>query len=175
MDVETPKTPDPTSNLIEMKPRKREPLLQIAPTNYDRCRHHAVLVDSDDRKLTCKDCKEVLDPFTVVEEMARKERQWIWDVEEWTARRDSMLAERYDEKWEKEKDYIRTPPEDPELLKVWNIFRAYFGEKFCAMYERKQRLRSGPQWRGLDTKGGMVSLEWAKSQLIPKAIKPADE
>lgn len=170
--IKMPENPDPKSNLVEFKKGKREPTMQVARHNYDACRHIHTIIDNDTRSVTCRDCKILLDAFTVLLELAHKERRWLSDLDEWDARRESLLAERYDEQWAKQQATTTEPPADRELRKIWDDFGAYLGPKFCGMYRRKQRKINGPDWYGKTTDGGMYSYEYVRSQLVPKAVKP---
>lgn len=165
-----PERPDPQSNLIQFKRPKREGNLKAVHKTYDSCRHNKCFVDEGKRLVTCQACGVFLDPFQVLYEMALKERKWLNELDEWDARRESVLSQRYDEQWEEERGWIKSPPEDAATLRIWETFRAYFNGTFVAMFKRKQRLRSGPEWFGKSTYGACVSLEFANSQLIPKAI-----
>jgi len=160
----------PLSNIVEFTRKKREPGLQVARVGPDACRHHYLVVDEEKRAVRCRDCGVSLDPFQVLWEMANKERRWLDDLEAWEAMRDSRLADRYDAEWERRAGDVIEPPAAPELRKVWDVFAAALGEKFCAMYRRKARKRSGTEWYGRDTRGGTVSLEYARALLVPKIV-----
>ena len=160
---------DPKGNLIEFKKAPRTPnLLPVRPA-YDSCKHQRVYVKEGCREVTCRDCKAKLDAFTVLLEMAHKERRWLEDLDAWDARRESMLGERYDEQWERDHDGVLTPPEDPQLRRIWDTFHQAIGEKFCRMYSRKRRKRNGPEWYGVSTDGMGLSYEYARSCLVRKA------
>lgn len=162
---------DPLSNLIQFTREKREPQLKITKKRFDACPHLSLYVDEEKRRVTCQKCAVELDAFAVLLEMAHKERRGLWDLEAWEAMRDSRLSDRYDAEWQKHREDITAPPSDPELREIWETFRAYLGEKFCAMYRLKQRKKTGPWWYGRDTRGCCVSLEYVRSSLIPKAVK----
>ena len=122
------------------------------------------------REVTCQKCGVVLDAFTVLFELAWKQRRWLEELDEWDALRESRLSDRYDEKWAEDHENISAPPTDPALLKIWDVFHSYFGDKFCGMYKRKRRLRNGPDWYGKSNYGATVSLEYAQSVLIAKVV-----
>jgi len=170
-----PENIDPQNNVIAFKRPKREESGTIKPVSktYESCKHESVYVDEGKREVTCQACKAILDAFQVLYEMALKQRRWLRELDEWEARRDSMLSHRYDEQWAKEKAEISSPPTDPETLLVWETFRDYFKGKFVAMYSRKMRLRNGPQWYGRSNYGGTVSFEYARQQLVQKLITPS--
>jgi hypothetical protein len=160
--------PDPLSNVIEFTRKKREPQLGTVRAGYQACRHPRVWVNEEKRIVSCQDCATELDPFQVLWEMAKKERRWLDDLEAWEAMRDSRLSDRYDEEWGRHAGDIIEPPTDPKLLEMWEIFRAILGDKFCGMYHRKRRKRCGPEWYGRNVSGACVSLEYARSVLVPK-------
>jgi hypothetical protein len=169
MIVDHPQT-DPKSNLIAFEKAKRKGTLEPVRAKYDSCRHESVFVEDGIRQVTCQKCGVVLDAFAVLLEMAYKQRRWLEDMDTWEAMRDSRLSDRYDEKWARDHEGIIEPPADPEQRKVWDVFCAYFGDKFCGMYERKRRKRTGPMWYGKGTNGVTVSLNYARSTLTPKAV-----
>lgn len=163
-------TPDPLSNLIEFTRKKREPSLGAVRAGYEACHHPRVWVNEEKRIVSCRDCETELDPFQVLWEMATKERRWLDDMETWEAMRDSRLSDRYDAEWQKHVDDIIEPPTDKRLREIWETFHAVLGDKFCAMYHRKKRKRYGPEWYGRDTRGMTLSLEYARSVLVPKIV-----
>jgi len=164
-------TPDPlSSNLIEFTRKKREPLLGTVRAGYQSCRHPRVSVNEEKRIVSCRDCDAELDPFQVLWEMAVHERRWLDDLEAWEAMRDSLLSDRYDAEWQRHVDDIVEPPADRRLREIWETFHAVLGDKFCAMYHRKRRKRRGPEWYGRDTRGSCVSLQYARSLLVPKVV-----
>lgn len=172
MEIKFPEQPDPQSNLVEFKhPKKREGTMIPVRRNYDDCKHPKFTVNESTRTVECQTCKTQMDAFNVLYEMAIKQRRWLEEMDEWDARRQSLLSERYDEEWGKCKDDIIEPPSDPTLRRIWDVFQAYYGSKFTAMYRRKQRLRTGPEWYGKSTYGACVSYEYARHQLIPKAVQ----
>lgn len=174
MEIPFPEKPDPQAKLIEFKRPQREGTLRPVRKTYDSCKHASCFVDEGKREVTCQSCKVLLDPFTVLYEMAMKQRQWLEELDQWDARRDSILSERYDAQWEKDKAEVRSPPSDPETLRIWRTFEGYLKGKFVSMYRRKARLRSGPEWYGRSSDGGMVSFEYARSQMVPKMVAPAE-
>lgn len=161
-------TPDPLSNVIEFIGKKRKPLLDAVRADYKACRHDRVTVSEEKRVVSCRDCGTELDAFQVLWEMAIKERRWLDDLEAWEAMRDSRLSDRYDAEWQRHMDDIVEPPTDRKLREIWETFHAVLGDKFCAMYHRKRRKRRGPEWYGRDNRGCTVSLEYARSTLVPK-------
>jgi hypothetical protein len=171
MKIPFPEQPDPQSNIIEFTRKKREPLLSPVRAGYQACRHPRCWVNEEKRTVSCRDCNTELDAFTVLWEMAKTERRWLDDMEAWEAMRDSRLSDRYDAEWQRHVDDIIEPPADPKLRRIWETFHAVLGDKFCAMYHRKRRKRKGPDWYGRDTRGCTVSLEYARSCLVPKAVQ----
>lgn len=172
MEIPFPDSPtSPDSNIVEFKPKPTEPTLKIVERPWDACRHPNVFVDEDERKVRCQGCKAELDPFNVILAFARKERAWIVDVETWEARNTSILSDRYDQQWERDKAEIRMPPTDQEDRRVWDTFRQFYGDSFCSMYKRKPRKTRGPQWYGRNTRGSMVSYEYARQQLMKMPTK----
>jgi hypothetical protein len=161
---------DPLSNVVEFTGKKREPLLRPVRADYKACRHPRVWVNEEKRIVSCRDCETQLDPFHVLWEMAIKERGWLNDLEAWEAMRDSRLSDRYDAEWQRHVDDIIEPPTDRRSREIWETFHAVLGDKFCAMYHRKSRKRRGPEWYGRDTRGCTVSLEYARSVLVPKIV-----
>ncbi len=176
MRIPFPDSPtSPDSNIVEFKPKSAEPTLKIVQRPWDACRHPNVLIEEEDRKVHCRTCKEALDPFDVILAFARRERAWIVDVETWEARNMSILSERFDQQWQRDKAEIKEPPADQADRKVWETFREFYGEKFYSMYKRKRRKTAGPQWYGRDTRGAMVSFEYARQQLMKmQAKQPAE-
>jgi hypothetical protein len=161
---------DPLSNVIQFKREQRKPQLQIREPASDACRHINVYVEKETRLVTCQKCDTQLDAFAVLLEMAKKERRWLWDLETWEAMRDSRLSDRYDLEWQKRSGDIVDPPSDLELREIWELFHGYLGDKFCGMYRRKARKRTGPMWYARTTQGGRLSLDYVRSALIPKAV-----
>jgi len=162
---------DPKSNIVAFK-AKRQGNLEPVRKGYNACKHERVTVDEATRSVACRDCKVKLDAFTVLYEMAWKQRHWLEELDQWDAYRQSQLSERYDLEWEQTHEGVTSPPTDPEILKVWNIFQKYFKKgEFCGMHHRKTRKRNGPEWYGRSTYGACVSYEYARSQLIPKGVK----
>jgi hypothetical protein len=169
MTIELPQE-DPKSNLIAFDKGKRKGTLEPVRAGYDACRHKSVFVEEAKRQVTCQKCGAILDAFEVLLEFANKQRRWLDELDEWEAMQTSRLADRYDEQWARDHEGIVTPPEDPATRKVWDIFHAYFGDKFCGMYNRQRRKRYGPEWYGKGTNGLTVSLEYARKCLVPKAV-----
>ena len=161
---------DPKGNLIEFKKAPRVASLLPVRPKYDACRHPRVYVAEETRGVECRDCGIGLDAFTVLLEMAHRERRWLEDLDAWEAKRESFLGERYDEQWERDHEGIVEPPAEPRLRAIWDTFHAVLGEKFCRMYERKRRKRCGPDWYGVSTDGAYISYEYARSKLVPKAV-----
>lgn len=145
MTIEIPQN-DPVSNLIAFEKGKRKGTLEPVRAKYDGCRHVSVFVEDGIRQVTCQTCSVVLDAFTVLLEMAYKQRQWLEELDAWDALRESRLSDRYDEQWARDHEGVTSPPTDPELRKIWDVFHSYFGSKFCGMYRLKSRKRNGPMW-----------------------------
>jgi hypothetical protein len=161
---------DPKSNLISFQKGKRKGTLEPVRAKYDACKHESVFVEDGTREVTCQKCHVVLDAFTVLLEMSYKQRRWLEELDSWDALRESRLSDRYDEQWARDHEGVIAPPENPELRKIWDIFHAYFGARFCGMYSRKRRKRQGPEWYGKGAYGGTVSLEYARHCLTSKAV-----
>jgi hypothetical protein len=161
---------DPKSNLIGFPIGKRKGTLEPVRKKYDACKHEAVFVEDGIREVTCQKCGVVLDAFTVLFELAWKQRRWLEELDAWDALRESRLSDRYDAQWERDHEAVVAPPADPSLREVWDVFHSYFGDKFCGMYNRKKRKRMGPGWYGKSTYGATVSLEYARSSMIAKAV-----
>lgn len=159
---------DPKSNLVEFKREKRVGSITPVPRSYGSCRHDQTIVDEANRAVTCSKCGALLDAFTVLYEMAKKQRRWLDELDQWDAYRESKLSDRYDEKWARNSQDITSPPIDPETRKVWDVFDKYWGEKFCGMYKLKARKQNGPQWYGKSIHGGCASFEYVRNQLITK-------
>lgn len=168
--------PEPPSKLISFKRKPREGTLEPKRAGYDACRHKYTIVDQEKRAVTCRDCETALDPFQVLWELAIKQRSVNDDLDAWQARQESLLSDRYDQVWLRHAGDITVPPDDPELRQVWDIFHAYFGDKFTGMFRRKQGKRNGIEWYGRSLHSSVVSLVYARSMLAPKlipAITPA--
>ena len=163
-----PPDTDPQSNLIEFKRQPREGTLKPVRAPYGACKHERVTVSEATRTVTCSACDTELDAFAVLLEMAHKQRRWLNELDEWDARRDSLLSERYDREWERKAGDIVSPPTDLTTLRIWETFHAYLKDKFCGMYRRKARKRYGAMWYGRTSNGGCVSYEYARSRLIPE-------
>ena len=161
---------DPKSNIIDFVKGKRKGTLEPKRAKYDSCKHEAVFVEDGIRQVTCQKCGVVLDAFTVLLDMAYKQRSWLEELDAWDALRESRLSDRYDEQWARDHEGVIAPPFDPLLKKIWDAFHSYFGDKFCGMYSRKSRKRIGPEWYGKSTYGGCVSLEYARNARISKAV-----
>lgn len=171
--MEIPFVEDPKENLLEFKRMKRQGTLEPIHSGYNSCRHKYTLIDQEHREVTCRDCAAKLDPFQVLLDLANKQRQVLDEIEAWEARQESLLSERYDEIWLRHAGDIKEPPpEDAEERKVWEIFSAYFGDKFTGMYRIKKGKRSGMTWYGRSCTGSCVSLVYARSQLSPRLIAP---
>lgn len=165
MKIEITQEPDPQSNIIEFTRAKREPNIKIERRGYSDCLHPRTTVHESTRTVTCSICGTLLDAFTVLWEMATKQRRWLDDLEAWEARRDTMLSERYDLEWARRSGDIKEPPQDSQLREIWNTFYAVMGDKFCGMYLRKKRKRTGPLWYGRNIHGSCISLDYARSLL----------
>lgn len=165
-----PEDTDPKSNIIDFQKAKRKGTLEPVRKKYDACKHAAVFVEDGIRQVSCQKCGVVLDAFTVLLDMAYQQRRWLEELDAWDAYRESKLSERYDERWARDHEGIIETPTDPDLRKIWEVFHAYFGDKFCGMYSRRRRKRTGPDWYGKSISGGMVSLEYARSTLVAKAL-----
>jgi len=50
--------------------------VEIKRSSFGDCRHTRVIVDPKLRRVTCRDCDEVLDPIEVIIQTANKERQY---------------------------------------------------------------------------------------------------
>jgi len=50
------------------------------PTEAKRCFHTSVLVSEFERKLTCRLCRKVLDPFEYILSIAKKETHLDWEL-----------------------------------------------------------------------------------------------
>lgn len=161
--------PDPKSNLIQFKRAKHQGTLEPIRSSGG-CRHERCTVDEEKRIVACCACQTILDPFTVLYELAWKQRRWLEELDAWDAYRDSKLSERYDQVWQERKGDIIEPPQDPETRRVWNVFDKYFGERFCGMYRLKARKREGPLWYGRSVTGGCVSFDYAQRELMTKAV-----
>ena len=164
LDVDSPQ-----SNIIEFKKGKREGTLKPVRASYDACKHVNMFVDEATREVSCQKCGTKLDAFSVLFELAHKQRRWLEELDEWDARRESILSERYDQQWERDHEGIAEPPSDPSLRRVWDTFHSVMGDKFCRMYRRNHRKRNGPEWYGVSTEGMRLSYEYARSKMIPKA------
>ena len=162
---------DPRDNVLQFKREKREGTLIPVRKGFDGCKHAQAIVDQGTRSVSCATCKAPLDAFTVLYELATKQRRWLGELDAWDAYRDSKLSERYGAVWEERSGDVKAPPEDPEMKRVWDTFREYLGESFCAMYRLKQRKRSGTFWYGRTTNGGAVSYNYAREQLLTKVGK----
>jgi hypothetical protein len=160
--------PDPKSNLIEFTRQKRDGTIQAVRAPYGACEHLRVTVDQATKSVACRECKTPLDAFTVLWELAIKQRRWLDQLDEWDAYRDSLLSQRYDLEWQRRQDDVTAPPDDPAIRKVWDTFHAYIGDSFCAMYRRNAKKRTGVLWYGRTSNGGCVSYDYARSQLVPK-------
>ena len=93
---------DPKSNLIGFPIGKRKGTLEPVRKKYDACKHEAVFVEDGIREVTCQKCGVVLDAFTVLFELAWKQRRWLEELDAWDALRESRLSDRYDAQWERD-------------------------------------------------------------------------
>ncbi len=166
MDIPIPQD-DPKAKVVVLKP-SRKPTMEITPKDYAACRHERVFITEEKRMVKCQSCKTILDAFTVLVELARRERRWLQELDAWDAYRESKLAERYDKTWERYANDVTTPPEDPELRRIWNTFERHLGGKFTAMFRRKKGLKRGPEWYARTQTGGCFSYEFVRNQLMPK-------
>jgi hypothetical protein len=130
---------DPKSNLIGFPIGKRKGTLEPVRKKYDACKHEAVFVEDGIREVTCQKCGVVLDAFTVLFELAWKQRRWLEELDAWDALRESRLSDRYDAQWERDHEAVVAPPADPSLREVWDVFHSYFGDKFCGMSGIRRR------------------------------------
>lgn len=160
--------PDPKSKVVEFKREKRVGSLVPLQARYGSCRHERATIIESSRSVECSACKCPLDAFTVLYELAHKQRRWLEDLDAWDAHRDSMLSERYDQEWQQRVGDVIDPPTNPADRRIWDVFHEYMGAKFCGMYKRKQRKRNGPGWYGRSVDGACVSYEYARSRLVEK-------
>lgn len=161
---------EPPPNLISFKREPRKGTLEPKRAGYKACAHRYTIVDQEKRVVTCRDCETLLDTFQVLWELAIKQRRINDDLDAWQARQESLLSDRYDQVWLRHAGDVTTPPDDPEQRQVWDIFHAYFGDKFTGMFRRKRGKRSGIEWYGRSTHGSCVSLIYARSTLAPRLI-----
>ena len=161
---------DPKGKLIQFKARKRTGTLERVRAPYGACKHERIYVVESRREIECQSCKTKLDPFAVLLELATKQRRWLEELDAWDAYRESKLSERYDEQWERDHEGVLEPPADTSLRNIWDTFNSAIGEGFCGMYRRRSRMRNGPEWYGRGAHGLVISYEYARSKLVPKAV-----
>lgn len=165
---------DPQAKVVELKKGPRQGQFEIKRKSWDGCRHNRTIVDEQNRAVRCRDCEVPLDAFTVLLELAHRERRWLEELDAWDAYRESTLAQRYDTEWQRNQGReITEPPSDPAIRKVWDYFNHHLGSKFAGLYRRKSRKRSGTEWYGKTIDGGLLSIEWVRKQSAVKLEPPA--
>ena len=121
---------DPQKELNEQTLREVEDYLKLPITNKERnykekeCEHMRVVLDDQNKTVTCRDCKKVLDPFWYLQLLAK---EWsirrYQDAEAIKAYR--TLKQQRENAQARGKYYIR--PESGDGQKCWDSYEAYYG------------------------------------------------
>lgn len=67
--------------IIDISKKIKQPRIQKA-WNRERCPHHRILIDKENRRLTCESCGVELDPIAELYKIAVKEWELYYSVEE---------------------------------------------------------------------------------------------